>query len=111
MFQFSDTTNKVFRRQARCPKKLTTKKLAGHFRAGTRNRKAVESGLAETLTERNNLLDDRFTSETVLEENKDGKDEEKTLIYCNDVSELRLCLSSFEQEDWYSDQIKIFKIS
>ena len=33
MFRFSDTTNKVFKRQARCPKKLTTKKLAGLLEA------------------------------------------------------------------------------
>ena len=71
---------------------VQTKKLAGHIRAGTRNRKAVESGLAEALTERNNLLDDLFTSETVLVENKDGEGEEKTLIYCNDVSQLVLSL-------------------
>ena len=50
------------------------------------------SGLAEALTERNNLLDDLFTSETVLVENKNGEDKEKTLIYCKDVSELMLCL-------------------
>ena len=57
-----------------------------------RNRKAVESGLAEALTERNNLLDDLFTAEQVLVVNKDGENEEKTLIYCNNVSELVLRL-------------------
>ena len=71
---------------------VQTKNLAGHIQVGTRNRKAVESGLAKALTERNNLLNDLFTSEQVLVENKDGKDEEKTLIYCNDVSELVLRL-------------------
>ena len=71
---------------------VQTKKLAGHIRAGTRNRKAVESGLAEALTERNNLLDDLFTAEQVLVVNKDGENEEKTLIYCNNVSELVLRL-------------------
>ena len=65
-------------------------KLAGHFRAGTRNRKAVEPGLAKALTESNNLLDDLFTSVQVPVKNKDGEDEEKTLIYCTDVGELVL---------------------
>ena len=65
-------------------------KLAGHFRAGTRNRKAVEPGLAKSLTESNNLLDDLFTSVQVPVKNKDGEDEEKTLIYCTDVGELVL---------------------
>ena len=67
---------------------VQTKKLAGHIRAGTRNRKAVEPGLAKALTESKNLLDDLFTSVQVLVKNKDGEDEEKTLIYCTDVSEL-----------------------
>ena len=78
---------------------VQTKKLAFHIRAGTRNRKAVESGLAEALAESNILLDDLFTAEEVLVENKEGEGEEKTLVYCNDISELVLRLLEYRELD------------
>ena len=78
---------------------VQTKKLAFHIRAGTRNRKAVESGLAEALAESNILLDDLFTAEEVLVENKEGEGEEKTLVYCNDISELVLRLLEYRGLD------------
>ena len=42
---------------------VKTKELAGMIRVGTGNRKAVEPGLAEALTESTRALDDLFTSE------------------------------------------------
>ena len=78
---------------------VQTKKLAFHIRAGTGNRKAVESGLAEALAESNILLDDLFTAEEVLVENKEGEGEEKTLVYCNDISELVLRLLEYRELD------------
>ena len=41
---------------------VKTKQLAGMIRVGLKNRQAVEPGLAEALVERNNLLEDLFTS-------------------------------------------------
>ena len=54
---------------------VKTKELAGMIRVGTGNRKAVEPGLAEALTESNRALDDLFTSEQVQLENKKGEEE------------------------------------
>ena len=86
---------------------VKTKELAGMIRVGTGNRKAVEPGLAEALTESNRALDDLFTSEQVQLENKKGEEEEKTLIYCNDVTQLIVRLLEHRDLDIENIDIKL----
>ena len=86
---------------------VKTKQLAGMIRVGLKDRKAVDSGLAEALVESNRVLDELFTAEQVKVLTKTGEEEEKTLIYCKDVIELLAYLLEHRELEEISADYKL----
>ena len=90
-----------------CLSSVKTRELGHLIRVGQNNRKAVQSGLAEALVESNNLLEDLFTSEEIHVVNKKDEEELKTLVYCNDVSQLVIRLLEHRGLDESTADIKL----
>ena len=77
------------------------------IRVGTKNRKAVEPGLAEALVESNRTLDDIFTTEEIHVVNKKDEEELKILVFCNDVEELVVHVMEHQELDKNQVDIKL----
>ena len=94
-------------RKKLCLSSVKTKELAHMIRVGQNNRQAVQSGLAEALVESNNRLEDLFTAEEIHMVNKKDEEELKTLVYCNDVSQLVIRLLQHRGLDQSTADIKL----
>ena len=94
-------------RKKLCLSSVKTKELAHMIRVGQNNRQAVQSGLAEALVESNNRLEDLFTAEEIHVVNKKDEEELKTLVYCNDVSQLVIRLLQHRGLDQSTADIKL----
>ena len=94
-------------RKKLCLSSVKTKELAHMIRVGQNNRQAVQSGLAEALVESNNRLEDLFTAEEIHMVNKKDEEELKTLVYCNDVSQLVIRLLEHRELDQSTADIKL----
>ena len=86
---------------------IKTKELAAELRVALQDRRALEPGLEQALVEKNHILDDLFTKESVLVNNKAGNQEEKTLVYCTNLDELIRRLVESRELDEETMTVKI----